>query len=146
MLLERCTLLIEQVYSTNWQCCVINKLISFGCLGCMRDQRQLSWQIIWGKCPEQLLSVLLFANKLVGCSYQVNRVTPVPVDLKYHEMVQLCVCRYVFTRFEAENDHSLAAFVAGITNNNLPSVQISDRSNLWESSTDWKNNIRSSIL
>ena len=51
--------------------------------------------------------------------------------------------KYVLTRFKAENERSLAAFVAGITNSNFPSVQISERSNLWGSSIDWKNDIRS---
>ena len=54
--------------------------------------------------------------------------------------------KYVLTRFKAENERSLAAFVAGITNSNFPSVQISERSNLWGSSIDWKNDIRSSTL
>ena len=65
MLLERCTLQIEQVHNTTWQCCVINKLvtyyinptnnlISFACLACMWDQTQPSWHIIWFKCPSLL--------------------------------------------------------------------------------------------
>jgi len=44
--------------------------------------------------------------------------------------------KYVFMRLKAKNDRSRAAFVAGITNSNLPSLQIYDRSSLWESLID----------
>ena len=34
------------------------------------------------------------------------------------------VCKYVFTRFKAENDLSLIALVAGITSNSFPRVEV----------------------
>ena len=71
-----------------------NYFISLGCMTCTRDRTQLSGKIIGGKRRAKQLcfsSVLRFFNKLLCYSYQVNRVSPVPVDIKDHEMVQPCV-------------------------------------------------------
>ena len=43
----------------------INGFLSFRCLSCKRDRRQLMGEIFCGKCAK-LLSVVLFSKKLVG--------------------------------------------------------------------------------
>lgn len=93
-----------------------NNLISFGCLGSMWDQRQLSCQIIWGKCSKQLLCFPV-------CQQTGWLQLPGQLCQSLPEMVHPC---------------SSCWLERCITNNKLPNVQISDRSNLWESSIAWK--------
>ena len=76
-----------------------NYFISLGCMTCTRTEhsfrgRSLAVNVEPNNC---FSSVLRFFNKLVCYSYQVNRVSPVPVDIKDHEMVQPCVSGVLIT-------------------------------------------------
>ena len=87
-----------------------------------------------GKFSKKLLSVFVLSNKLVGGSHQVNLVSPVPVYMKHHvqtcvrfRLVSRVVARKLYTSKRKMTVHSRRfRFVAGITNNNRLSLQISN--------------------
>ena len=61
-------------------------------------------------------------------AYKGQSICSVLVNMQHHEVVQTSVTvvkhKYVFTRFEAENDLSLTVLVAGMTSHSFARVEI----------------------